>query len=49
MESAAVGAWLGATIYIIGLSAVLLLRFHREAWRGIQIFEQDGVSAQGLD
>ena len=35
------GAWLGATIYIILLSGVFFVRFHREAWRGIKIFSED--------
>ncbi len=34
----AIGAWIGATIYIIALSGVLLLRFRRGRWRDIQIF-----------
>jgi multidrug resistance protein, MATE family len=38
---AAVGAWLGATVYIIVLSRILYLRFDREGWRHIRIFDQD--------
>jgi multidrug resistance protein, MATE family len=34
----AVGAWLGATVFIIGLSMVLLRRFRSEGWRKIRIF-----------
>lgn len=41
----AVGAWIGATVYIIALSGVLLHRFHFEAWRHIRIFERDRVPA----
>ncbi len=38
------GAWLGATIYTIGLSGLLFWRFHGERWRDIKIFEKDRVS-----
>ncbi|HOE66296.1 MAG TPA: MATE family efflux transporter [Candidatus Hydrogenedentes bacterium] len=38
MHWQAVGAWIGATAYIIALSGVLFLRFHREKWRHISIF-----------
>ncbi|MDQ1257738.1 MAG: family efflux transporter [Candidatus Hydrogenedentes bacterium] len=37
----AVGAWIGATIYIIGLSGVLFRRFHGERWQHIRIFSED--------
>ncbi len=35
------GAWVGATIYIIALSGVVLHRFHGERWKHIVIFEED--------
>lgn len=35
------GAWLGATIYIIGLSGVFFWRFQSEKWRDIKIFSED--------
>ncbi len=38
LELGAVGAWLGATIYVIGLSALVFARFRSEAWRSINIF-----------
>ncbi len=37
----AVGAWIGATVYIILLSGVLFRRFHGERWRNIMIFDRD--------
>ncbi len=46
MDWGAVGAWIGATIYIIGLSGVLFARFHGERWRHIRIFESDRIVAQ---
>ena len=39
----AIGAWIGATIYIIGISGVLLNRFNSERWRHIRIFDADKV------
>ena len=38
-------AWVGASIYIIGLSLVLLRRFVSEKWRDIKIFDDSAVSA----
>lgn len=35
------GAWLGSTIYIIGLSGVFFWRFKSEKWRDIRIFSED--------
>ena len=43
MGGGAVGAWTGATIYIIVLSAVLFGRFRGGQWRDIQIFTQQQV------
>jgi MATE family multidrug resistance protein len=37
----AIGAWVGATAYIILLSGVVFRRFHGEGWRGVRIFERD--------
>jgi Na+-driven multidrug efflux pump len=34
----AVGAWIGATVYIIGLSGVFYMRFRSGGWREIRIF-----------
>jgi len=41
----AVGAWIGATLYIIGLSGFLFARFYGEEWRHIRIFSQDRIAA----
>jgi len=38
LEGGALGAWLGATIYIIGLSGVFFYRFYSQKWRHINIF-----------
>ena len=38
---AAIGAWTGAVLYIIGLSFILLHRFHGERWRHIRIFRKE--------
>jgi len=34
----AVGAWVGATIYIIAVSGLIFYRFYSEKWRSINIF-----------
>lgn len=39
MRGGAVGAWLGAMVFIMLLSAVLFRRFYGEVWRGINIFK----------
>lgn len=39
----AIGAWLGATVYIITLSGIMFRRFHGERWRYITIFRADLV------
>ena len=39
MNGGAIGAWCGAMIFIILLSAVLFHRFYSEVWRGINIFK----------
>lgn len=44
----AIGAWVGATCYIIGLSGVLFLRFYTEGWRHVQIFERDSLEPSEL-
>jgi MATE family, multidrug efflux pump len=44
MGYGALGAWMGATIFIIALSGVLLTRFHRERWRHIRIFDADRMA-----
>jgi MATE family multidrug resistance protein len=41
----AVGAWVGATVYIIGLSGFLFTRFYSERWRHIRIFARDRALA----
>lgn len=41
----AFGAWLGATIYISGLSFVLFRRFNSERWRHINIFSEADTPA----
>lgn len=40
LDLGAVGAWIGATVYIIGLSGALFRRFHGERWRAISIFSK---------
>jgi MATE family multidrug resistance protein len=37
----AVGAWIGATAYIIGLSGILYLRFRGGGWKEIRIFSRE--------
>jgi len=37
----AVGAWVGATAYIIGLSGFLFTRFYSGRWREIRIFSEE--------
>ena len=37
----AFGAWIGASVYIIGLSGVLFWRFSGERWREINIFSEE--------
>ena len=44
----AVGAWIGATIYIIVLSFLLFWRFKSERWRDINIFTQTAESAPSV-
>ncbi len=39
LNGGAIGAWCGAMIFIILLSAVLFHRFYSEVWRGINIFK----------
>ena len=41
------GAWIGATVYIIGLSGVLFWRFYGERWRDIKIFMEDRIAKAG--
>lgn len=41
LEMEAVGAWVGATVYIIALSGLIFYRFHSEQWRHIRIFLPD--------
>ncbi|MDZ4860875.1 MAG: MATE family efflux transporter [Candidatus Hydrogenedentes bacterium] len=38
----ALGAWLGATIYIVGLSGLFFYRFYSGKWRHISIFLEKG-------
>lgn len=37
----AVGAWLGATVYIIIMAGILFWRFRSEKWRDIKIFSEE--------
>ena len=37
----AIGAWLGATVYIISLSGMLFARFYSGKWRNINIFIEE--------
>jgi len=41
MRLGAVGAWIGATVYIVGLSGFFFRRFRSERWRNIRIFSAD--------
>jgi Na+-driven multidrug efflux pump len=36
----AVGAWMGATVYIIFMAGILFWRFRSERWRDIKIFSE---------
>lgn len=47
----AMGAWIGATIYIILLSGFVLRRFHGEKWQHLKIFSEDleTAEARGAD
>ena len=40
------GAWIGATIYIIALGAIVFFRFNGERWRELLIFSEDGVRGE---
>lgn len=42
----ALGAWLGATIYIISLSGVFFYRFYSEKWRHMNIFIQPATEVR---
>lgn len=44
-ETAAVGAWFAATVYISALSMVLFYRFTSEGWRSVRIFDADPPEA----
>lgn len=46
LDGQAVGAWLGATIYIIVMSFVLFWRFKSERWRDINIFTSTTVATE---
>lgn len=41
MALGAVGAWMGATVYIIGLSGILYVRFRGGRWQEIVIFSKN--------
>ncbi len=41
----AFGAWIAASLYIVGLSGMLFHRFHSEAWRDINIFSEEEEAA----
>lgn len=45
MDLGALGAWYGATTYIILLSIAFAWRFYRGEWRHINIFTSDGTAA----
>jgi MATE family multidrug resistance protein len=47
MKLGALGAWYGATIYVIVLSGAFAWRFHRGEWRHINIFSENTDSAKG--
>jgi MATE family multidrug resistance protein len=48
LKGATVGAWIGATTYIILLSGVLFFRFYGERWRHIDIFSMSAPVAEVL-
>lgn len=45
----AIGAWIGATAYIVGISGVLIARFRRGRWRKIDIFLKTPVQPTVCD
>ncbi len=45
LKGGAVGAWISATVYIIGLSGLLLSRFRAGHWREIRIFSAGATAA----
>jgi len=45
----AVGAWIAATIYIIGLSGLLFSRVRGGRWQAIQIFAEDRATVETRD
>ncbi len=45
LDLGALGAWYGATIYVIVLSGAFAWRFHRGEWRHINIFTADSAPA----
>jgi MATE family multidrug resistance protein len=47
-DMGAPGAWIGATVYVIGLSLFFFMRWHGEKWRHIQIFDA-GRGVGGVD
>jgi MATE family multidrug resistance protein len=47
LKMGAIGAWIGATAYIVGISGILFARFRNGRWRMIRIFAQEtGAVAQ---
>ena len=44
----AVGAWAGATIYIIVVSGLIFYRFYSEKWRSINIFLADKIETPAM-
>ena len=45
-KGGAMGAWIGATIYIIALSGVFFYRFYSEKWRHMNIFLQPAAEVR---
>jgi len=41
LDWGAIGAWVGATVYIMGLSIVLFVRFQSERWSHVRIFDSE--------
>ncbi|MBI2422989.1 MAG: MATE family efflux transporter [Candidatus Hydrogenedentes bacterium] len=44
LNGQALGAWIGAAIYIIALSGIMFARFQGERWRNINIFSAESLA-----
>ncbi len=46
LNGGAVGAWIAAAVYILGLSLIMSWRFRAERWRSIHIFSETAAETQ---